>query len=112
MKSRLFKSITLLPFLLIGPMSYAGEIILQTSLWEFICKVEVAVGPESPDVIERIHEFPGVRSGGEYAGGIVFKGEGRLCYRRSSIIDDCYSEMNEWVCYTNYSDESETISIY
>lgn len=90
----------------------AGEIILKSELWDFICEVEVAIGPDTPDVILRIHELSGVRPGAEYVNGIVFTGEGRLCYRRSSIIDDCHSEMNDWVCYTNYSDEPEIISIY
>lgn len=90
----------------------AGEIILKTELWDFICEVEVAVGPEVPDVIGRIHEIPGAQVGKEYVNGIIFKGEGRLCYRRSSMVEDCYSDMNDWVCYTNYSDEPETILIY
>lgn len=91
---------------------YAGDILLKTELWDFICKVEVAVGPDSPGVIEKIYEFPGVQPGVEYIDGLVFTGEGRLCYRRSSVNDDCYSEMNDWVCYTNYSEESEIIFIY
>lgn len=90
----------------------AGDIILKTELWDFICEVEVAVGPEAPSVIETIHEFPGVQPGSEYVDGNVFTGQGRLCYRRTSIADDCYSEMNDWVCYTNYSDEPVTILIY
>lgn len=91
---------------------HAGDIVLKTELWDFICKVEVAVGPDSPGLIEKIYELPGVQPGIEYIDGIVFIGEGRLCYRRSSVTDDCYSEMNDWVCYTNYSEESETILIY
>lgn len=112
MKAKLLKGIALLSFWLHCSVGYAGEIILKSELWEFICKIEVAVGPESPDVIENVHEFPGVQAGGEYVNGIVFTGEGRLCYRRSSVVDDCYSELNHWVCYTNYGDESEVVYIY
>ena len=108
----IFKRITLLHLCLICPVGYAGQLVLKTELYEFICKVEVAIGPESPDIIEQLLEFPGVQSTGEYLDSIVYKGEGRLCYRRSSVVDDCYSEMNDWACYTNYSDESETILIY
>lgn len=112
MRLQLIKGIALLTFCFVSNIGSAGEIILKTDLWEFICKVEVAVGAESPDVIEHIHEFPGVKSGEEYANSIVFTGEGRLCYRRSSVVDDCYSEMNDWVCYTNYGEEPETVLIY
>ena len=112
MKLNILKRLVLLPLCLICSVGYAGEIVLKTELYEFICKVEVAIGPESPVIIEQLFEFPGVQSAGEYINGIVYTGEGRLCYRRSSVVDDCYSEMNDWACYTNYSDESETILIY
>ena len=112
MSLQLSRGIVILSTWLISSVGYAGDIVLKTELWDFICKVEVAVGPESPGVIEKTYEFPGVQSGGEYVDGIVFIGEKRLCYRRSSVADDCYSDMNDWVCYTNYREESETILIY
>ena len=112
MELNIFKRIVFLQLWLISSVGYAGEIVLKTELYDFICKVEVAIGPESPVVIEQLLEFPGVQSAGEYKDSIIYTGEGRLCYRRSSVVDDCYSEMNDWVCYTNYSDESETILIY
>jgi len=112
MRANNFKRAVFLYFGLISSVVYAREIILKTELHELICKVEVAVGADAPDVIEQLLEFPGVQSGGAYIDSIVYKGEGRLCYRRSSVVDDCYSEMNDWACYTNYSDESETILIY
>lgn len=112
MNLQISRGIVVLSTWLFSYAGYAGDIVLKTELWDFICKVEVAVGPESPDVIEEIYEFPGVQSGEEYIDGIVFTGEWRLCYRRSSVPDDCYSDMNDWVYYSNYSDESETILIY
>lgn len=90
----------------------AGKIILKTELWDFICDVEVAVGSDAPIIIEEIFELPGVKIDGVYIDGIVFEGEGRLCYRRSSIVDDCDSPLNGWVCYTNSSDAPQTILIY
>ena len=112
MKSLLLKIILLLPICISINNAYAGKIILKTELWEFICKVEVAVGPDSPIVIEKTLEFPGVKIDGVYADGIVFEGEDRLCYRRSAIIDDCNSPLNDWVCYTNSGDEPQIIPIY
>ena len=69
-------------------------------------------GPDSPVFIEEIFELPGVKIDGEYIDGIVFEGEDRLCYRRSAIVDDCNSPLNDWVCYTNSRDEPQIIPIY
>jgi len=112
MKSFLLKMIVLFPLWIINNNAYAGKIILKTELWEFICEVEVAVGPDSPVFIEEILEFPGVKIDGEYIDGIVFEGEDRLCYRRSAIVDDCNSPLNDWVCYTNSRDEPQIIPVY
>ncbi len=112
MKSFLIKVIVLSALWMANNNVYAGKLILKTELWEFICDVEVAVGPDSPVIIEEIIELPGVKIDGEYIDGIVFEGEGRLCYRRSSIVDDCDSPLNDWVCYTNSSDAAQIIPIY
>lgn len=112
MKSFLLKMIALSILWFVNFNSYAGNIILKTDLWDFICEVEVAIGPDTPVVIDKILEFPGVKVDGEYIDGVVFKGEGRLCYRRSSIVDDCDSSLNDWVCYTNSNDTPQIIPIY
>ena len=112
MKSFLVKFFVLLAMLIVNYNVYAGKIILKTDLWEFICEVEVATGPDAPVVIGEVLEFPGVKVDGEYIDGIVYEGEGHLCYRRSSIVDDCDSPPNDWVCYTNSSDTPQIIPIY
>ncbi len=112
MKSHVCSGASFLALCSFSCMASAGDIILKTELWDFICEVEVIVGPEVPGVFDGVLEFPGVQVGLEYVDGVVFTGEGRLCYRRSSVADDCYSDMNDWVCYTNYSDEPEIILIY
>lgn len=112
MKSILLKIIVALLLLVASNSTYAGKLILQTELWDFICKVEVALGSDTPMIIEEVLEFPGVKNDGEYIDGIVFEGEHRLCYRRSSTVDDCNSPLNDWVCYTNSGETPETIYIY
>lgn len=112
MKTHLFNVAFLLVLCTVSNHANAGKIVLKTELWDFICEVEIALGPDAPVIIEEILERPGVKIDGEYINGIVFEGEGRLCYRRSSIVDDCNSPMNDWVCYTNSSDAPQTILIY
>lgn len=112
MKSILFKTFLLTVLWFVNYNVQAGKLILTTDLWDFICEVEVATGSDAPVVIENILEFPGVKIDGEYKNGIVFKGEDRLCYRRSSLVDDCDSPMNDWVCYSNSSDTPQIIPIY
>lgn len=112
MKTTLLMMTMLPPLLIANNCAHAGKIILKTELWDFICEVEVALGPDSPVVIEEILEFGGVKVDGEYIDGIVFEGEDRLCYRRSSVVDDCHSPLNDWVCYSNAGEAPEIIYIY
>ena len=66
MKKSLVTLVVISPLWLISYHTSAGELILKTELWDFICEVEVALGPDTPLVIERVLEFPGVKNDGEY----------------------------------------------
>jgi hypothetical protein len=84
----------------------AGDIHLNSELWPFICKVEIAVGLNAWENPTYTKEFEGVEK------GPVYTGTDRLCYRRSSTPDDCYSPLNQWTCQTNPTPKPDTMELY
>jgi len=107
------KAIYLLTALLFSSsLSIAGEIKLLSETWDFICKVEVATGLGAPESPDKTMEISAVKVDSFYEDGVIFTGLNRLCYRRSSSADDCYSALNEWSCYTNMTDVVDRVNIF
>jgi len=108
MKAQIFLTVMLIS----SSLSIAGEIKLISETWDFICEVEVATGLGAPESPDETFEISAVNTDSFYKDGIIFTGADRLCYRRSSSVEDCYSPMNERSCYTNMTEVVDLLNIF
>lgn len=82
----------------------AGTVILKSSTWDRICKVEVITGMNAPE--------KGPRSSYDSVSkGTITTATDKLCYRRSREPGNCKSALNEWTCCSKLTSGSDTCSL-
>ena len=66
----------------------AGDVRLVSDTIEFVCRVEVTVGPDAPNGPVETHL--------DVKKGWSITRPDRLCYRRASTPENCESGMTQW----------------
>lgn len=88
---------------LLPNLANAGEVVLESDNWNYICEVEVTTGIDAPN--SDILEFTDVRDGWK------FSAEDKMCFRRSRDPRICGGGLTLWTCATQITSGTNSISL-
>lgn len=81
----------------------AGTVVLESTVWGYICEVDVTTGIDAPNTSVVSHT--------DVRDGWSVSAEDKLCYRRSRDPRQCDAGMTDWTCVTQIVSGTETTSI-